>query len=175
MDFDAHERHIRNLLTFKTRMEEMLDGAGPGPAGPNQAELLEDLRKDVTELGEAITGLQQFKDEIGGFIAGVRDAAPLFQWLADNKDGLQVLLSLGETVDGQPAEPVEPEEPASEGQADQLAGQQETAAAASPFVPTSEAPAPEAPASNEPAASSEAPAEGAPSEPSEPTPAPGAP
>lgn len=158
MDFDAHERHIRGLLAFKEKIERMLEGALPGMDGPTPAEQLGDLRKDVAELGEAITGLQQFQDNVGGAIAALEDAKPVLAWLVDNKDGLEVLLSLGDKT-------AEPETLAPEGQADQ-GGAPEGA---------SEAPAPETPAVNEPAAPSEAPAGEATEQPAAPTPAPAAP
>lgn len=106
MDLDAS---LKSLQTFKARLERLLDGglldrleaaAGAG-AG-------EELGKRIEEVGEHVAALEQRFDELAPKLAAVEKLADpavldMLDWLAGRREALDVVLSLGETADGIPA------------------------------------------------------------------------
>lgn len=120
MDLDAS---IKSLREFKTRMEKLFDG-GLLERLERAAEQVsgspdEEVGQRIEEIGEHVTALEQRFDAIAPQLAEIRtrlqEAQPrlaavekladpavldLLDWLARNREGLDVLLSIGETVDG---------------------------------------------------------------------------
>jgi hypothetical protein len=74
------------------------DDAGAGAA------LVDDVKKHVDEIAETVTGIQQQLDAIGPKLNAVEKLADpavleMLDWLARNREAIDVLLTLGETVD----------------------------------------------------------------------------
>lgn len=96
MDLDALHSHVTGLLAFKKRLEAMIEGSG---AGSSVAEMLnaeiDSVRVSVTDLADHVATIQQFKDEVSPLLEGLAGLQDMAQWFAENRDGLEVLLSFG--------------------------------------------------------------------------------
>lgn len=126
MDLDAR---MRELKTLKDRLEGLFDGGAlrklEALAAKFDGGLIErleaalasfdgdqgnavdvgDVKKHVDEIAETVTAMQQQLDAIGPKLNAVEKLADpavldMLDWLARNREALDVLLSLGETVDG---------------------------------------------------------------------------
>lgn len=125
MDLDAQ---LKGLHAFKNRMEKLLDGglierieAAVAAFDGEDAGDAKDLAARVTELAEHVTALEQRFDQLPQVLTASLDdslkvidaklsavgklADPamldLLDWLARNREAIDVLLSLGETTDGE--------------------------------------------------------------------------
>lgn len=122
MDLDAT---LKGLHNFKARMEKLLDGGLlerlEAAAGAVSGSGNEELSKHVDELADTVTGIQQTLEKLPETIAASLDQAlqaspqmaavgkladpaviDLLDWLAGNREAIDVLLSIGETADGTP-------------------------------------------------------------------------
>lgn len=152
MDLDVVHRHVKELRDWKAKVEQLFSGGTLDRLiALSHAELPGDpgeLKAHVAELAETVTGLQQSYEKIAAItgealaealqplkvqleaVGKLADPAvlDLLDWLARNREAVDVLLSLGETTDGddneasqQPggpdapsaANPVEPAQPGS--------------------------------------------------------------
>lgn len=125
MDLDAR---MRELKTLKDRLEGLFDGGAlrklealaarfdggllerletalarfDGDDGSTV--LVDDVKRHVDEIAETVTGIQQQLEAIGPKLNAVEKLADpavldLIDWLARNREAIDALLSLGETVD----------------------------------------------------------------------------
>ena len=123
MDLDVVHRHVKELRDWKAKVEQLLSsGTLDRLIALSHAELPGDpgeLKAHVAELAETVTGLQQTLEKLPETISAslqealkpleaklaavdkLADAAvlDLLDWLAGNREAIDVLLSLGETTD----------------------------------------------------------------------------
>lgn len=124
MDLDSQ---LRGLHAFRQRMERLFDGGALARLEAAIASLDgadttsgEELAKRVEEIGEHVAALQVAVDELPKLTTAALDAAlkplqeqltavakladpavlDLLDWLARNREAIDVLTSLGDTVDG---------------------------------------------------------------------------
>jgi len=123
MDLDAR---LKLLDAFKVRLERLFDGgllarleSALNAFDNMDTTSLDDLRKRVDDLGESVARVQISFDELPKLkpeqLAAIERLADpsvvdLLDWLAGNREALQVLLSLGDTVDGSTEKPDAPGE-----------------------------------------------------------------
>lgn len=121
MDLDAR---LRSLDSFKQRLERLFDGgalqrleAAIAAIGEIDTTSAEELSKRVEDVAEHVAALEKRFDEVRpaldalpAQLAPLTDPAmvDLLDWLARSRQGLEVLLSLGETVDGAENSPSKP-------------------------------------------------------------------
>jgi hypothetical protein len=101
MDIDLIAKHMPGLLEFKKRVEALLEGAeaGSGTAAEALNGRIDDVRKELSDLGEHVAALQVSKDEAESFserLTGMLD------WFEANREGLEVLLSIGDDLAPKP-------------------------------------------------------------------------
>jgi len=94
MDLEVIHRHVTGLLKFKERIEALLEGAeaGSGTAAEVLSGRIDDVRKELAELAEHVTALQVSKDEAESFSGRL---GAMLDWFETNREGLEVLLSIG--------------------------------------------------------------------------------
>lgn len=128
MDLDARMRELNTLKArldklfdggLLARLEKLANDAEAAREpergdGPDVATMVNDLDKHVAELAETVTGLQRqlevipsIEQKFAALDEYVRKSpladpsvVDLLDWLARNREGLELLLSLGDTVDG---------------------------------------------------------------------------
>lgn len=127
MDLD---KEIRSLQQLKQRLEKLFDGgslakleafiarAESATAGADGT-AVEDVKAHLDEVAETVTGIQQQLEKLPATIKAALDDAlnanaqlaavvkladpavlDLIDWLARNREAIDVLVSLGDTVDG---------------------------------------------------------------------------
>ena len=84
MDIDVMGKHIHSLLEFKTKLEEMMEGAGVG--AEKATAQLDDLllfkstvEAALPDIGKMVTDLSSVADDIA---AVKKDLAPVLEWVA---------------------------------------------------------------------------------------------
>lgn len=127
MDLD---KEIAGLRTFKQRLERLFDGGAlakledfvrraEGAIGGADGTATEDVKAHLDEVAETVAGIQQQLEKLpetitgalndalaaNGQLAAVQKLADpavldLLDWLARNREAIDVLVSLGDTVDG---------------------------------------------------------------------------
>lgn len=123
MDLDVVHRHVKELRDWKTKVERLLSGDNLDKLiALSHAELPGDpgeLKAHVADLADTVTGIQQTLEKLPETISAslqealqplrskldavekLADPAVLemLDWLARNREAIDVLLTLGETVD----------------------------------------------------------------------------
>lgn len=132
MDLD---KEIAGLRMFKQRLEKLFDGGAlakledfvrraEGAIGGADGTATEDVKAHLDEVAETVAGIQQQLEKLpetitgalndalaaNGQLAAVQKLADpavldLLDWLARNREAIDVLLSLGEAVDGETEAP----------------------------------------------------------------------
>lgn len=127
MDLD---KEIAGLRMFKQRLEKLFDGGAlakledfvrraEGAIGGADGTATEDVKAHLDEVAETVAGIQQQLEKLpetitgalndalaaNGQLAAVQKLADpavldLLDWLARNREAIDVLVSLGDTVDG---------------------------------------------------------------------------
>jgi hypothetical protein len=98
MDIDAMGKQLSGLLAFKKRIEELLDGgadAGTGTAAEAISAQIGGLRKDLSDISDDVAALQASKAEATDMSTRLSD---MLTWFEANKGGLDVLLSIGDSL-----------------------------------------------------------------------------
>lgn len=118
MDLDVIAKHMPGLLEFKKRVEALLEAADAGSGSATEAlsNQVTDLRsalgkigddvaalqvlrsgddKKLTDIGEQVSALQVSKEEAESFSERL---TTMLDWFEANRDGLEVLLSIGDDM-----------------------------------------------------------------------------
>lgn len=107
MDIDVIVKHMPGLLEFKKRVEALLDGAeaASGTVAEALSNEVADLRKtissisdDVAALGVLRSGDDKRLTDISGLLDGLAGLKDMADWFAANREGLEVLLSIGDDL-----------------------------------------------------------------------------
>lgn len=117
MDIDVMAKHMPGLLAFKKRVEEMIDGPDGGgeTAGGREAaaaalgDLIDDLRKELAELGERLSAHEQAHYAA---VELLTDITVMRSWFVQNREGLEVLLSIGDGMKTDASTITDPAHPA---------------------------------------------------------------
>lgn len=147
MDLD---KEVRSLQQLKKRLEGLFDGGAlakleafiaraESSIGDADGTAVEDVKKHLDEVAETVTGIQLQLEKLPATItAALNDALnanaklaavekladpavlDLIDWLAGNREAIDVLLSLGEAADGETAQP-DDGKPAPNGEGNPLA------------------------------------------------------
>lgn len=104
MDIDAMGKHVQGLLKFKQEFEQLLRNAGHDIAGETGSvsaiDRLAAAEGHLTELGETVAGIQQQLESLPDLVEGLAGVKDMAAWFAENRSGLEVLLSIGDDATG---------------------------------------------------------------------------
>jgi hypothetical protein len=118
MDIDVIAKHMPGLLEFKKRVEALLEGAeaGSGTAAEALSNQIADLRSALGKIGNDVTALQVLRSgddkrlaDISGLLDGLAGLKDMAEWFAQNREGLEVLLSIGDDLAPKPQPQPQPD------------------------------------------------------------------
>lgn len=107
MDIDAMGKHVQGLLGFKKEFEQLKTGlenflqnaghdVGAEAGATSIGERVAVVEAHLTEVADAVARIQQQLESLPDLVEGLSGLKDLAAWFAENRSGLEVLLSIGD-------------------------------------------------------------------------------